>query len=113
MSLPEFPDYTEVADVSEIPAGQGRAYEVAGKAIAIFNCDGQFFAIDDQCPHMGASLAAGFLEGCVVSCPWHAWRFDVRDGTWVDNPRIKTDAYPLQVVAGKIWIGPKPLPPDP
>jgi nitrite reductase (NADH) small subunit/3-phenylpropionate/trans-cinnamate dioxygenase ferredoxin subunit len=59
---------------------------------------------------MGASLAAGYLDGCVVACPWHAWRFDIRDGSWCDNPRVKIDAYRLKVEAEEIWVE---LPGDP
>jgi nitrite reductase/ring-hydroxylating ferredoxin subunit/NTP pyrophosphatase (non-canonical NTP hydrolase) len=103
-SVPNY-EFMDVAATSEIPAGEGRAFEVAERMVAIYNCDGQFFAIDDLCPHMGASLAAGHMENCIVACPWHAWRFDVRDGTWVDNPRIKTDAFPIRIVQDRIQVG--------
>jgi nitrite reductase (NADH) small subunit/3-phenylpropionate/trans-cinnamate dioxygenase ferredoxin subunit len=74
--------------------------------IAVF-CLGEdeYQAIDDFCPHMGASLAEGYLEAGVVSCPWHAWRFRVCDGTWCDNPKIKIDAFPVRVRDGQIEVG--------
>lgn len=93
-----------IAQTGEVPEGEGRAFDVAGKTIALFQVAGQWHAIEDQCPHMGASLAAGYLEGCVVACPWHAWRFDIRDGSWCDNPRVKIEAYPLRVEAEQIWV---------
>jgi nitrite reductase (NADH) small subunit len=99
-----------IARTTDVSPGEGRAFEVAGRTIALFHVDGQWHAIEDQCPHMGASLAAGYLDGCVVACPWHAWRFDIRDGSWCDNPRVKIDAYRLKVEAEEIWVE---LPGDP
>jgi nitrite reductase (NADH) small subunit/3-phenylpropionate/trans-cinnamate dioxygenase ferredoxin subunit len=96
------PRQFRVAPCDEVPQGEGRAFDVGDRIIAIFHVDGDFCAIDDACPHMGASLAAGYLDGCVVTCPLHAWRFNVRDGTWMDNPRVSTDHYPVVVVDG--WL---------
>lgn len=96
--------FHRVAKVDEVPLGEGRAFEVGTRIVAIFNCDGQMTAIDDMCPHMGASLAPGHLEAGEVSCPWHSWRFDVRDGTWCDNRRIKIDAFEVRVVGDQIEI---------
>jgi nitrite reductase/ring-hydroxylating ferredoxin subunit/NTP pyrophosphatase (non-canonical NTP hydrolase) len=103
--------FVGVCDVGELPEGAARTVEANGRTIAVFNCGGQLYAIDDLCPHMGASLAAGHVEGCVVTCPWHAWRFDVRDGSWCDNPRIRTDVFPVRVSDGQIEVGlPEPRP---
>ena len=51
----------------------------------------------------------------MVSCPWHAWRFRISDGTWCDNPRIKIDTFPLRVVGDEIQVSvpEKPLPMGP
>ena len=103
--MPEL-TFVAVAPVGSIPLGTGRAFPVGGKMVAVF-CVGedQYQSIDDFCPHMGASLAEGQLEEGVVSCPWHAWRFRVSDGTWCDNPKIKIDAYPVRVRDGQIEVG--------
>jgi len=53
---------------------------------------------------MGASLAEGYVEEGVVTCPWHAWRFRLADGTWCDNPRIKTDSFEVRVVGDEIQV---------
>jgi len=98
-------EFHVVALCDDIPIGQGRAYDVGDRRIAVFNDGGTFCAIDDMCPHMGASLAAGCLENHVVACPLHAWRFDVRDGTWCDNRRVKIDAFPVEVVENEIRVG--------
>ena len=97
-------DFTTVAKVGSIPEGQGVAFPVNGRMIAVFNTPNGFQAIDDFCPHMGASLASGHLEEGVVTCPWHAWRFDVRDGKWCDNPTIKIDHFEVRVAGDEIQV---------
>ncbi|RMF39827.1 MAG: nitrite reductase (NAD(P)H) small subunit [Planctomycetota bacterium] len=106
-----FPDEEEpggafvtVARVGEIPEGRGRAYPVGKRMIAVFCVEGRYYAIDDFCPHQGASLAEGYLDGCIVACPLHHWRFSIEDGTWMDNTRIKIDAYPVRVVGDRIQV---------
>ncbi len=99
-------DFVTVAKVGDIPEGQGLAYEVAGRMVAVFNDSGEYFAIDDFCPHMGASLAGGYMEKGEVACPWHAWRFSIRDGSWLDNPKIRVDCFEVRVVNNEIQVKP-------
>jgi nitrite reductase (NADH) small subunit/3-phenylpropionate/trans-cinnamate dioxygenase ferredoxin subunit len=98
------PEFYTVAKVTDIPEGEARTVQVQNKLIAVFRQDGRFFAIDDTCPHMGASLSGGYVQGGVVTCPWHAWRFKLADGTWVDSPRLKIGAYPVRVVGDDIQV---------
>ncbi len=97
-------EFQTVCKVGDIPAGEGRTVAVGDRLIAVFHEQGQFQAIDDTCPHMGASLGAGCLENGVVTCPWHGWRFRVADGTWADNPRLKIPSYPVRVVGDDVQI---------
>ena len=53
---------------------------------------------------MGASLATGTVEGGIVTCPWHAWRFRLRDGTWADNPRVKIGCFAVRVEGDEIQV---------
>lgn len=101
-------DYVTVANVKSIPEGSGAAFEVAGRAIAVFHVDGQFFAIDDRCPHMGASLAEGQLDQGRVTCPLHEWRFKIADGTWCDDRRLKIDRFDVRVVGDEVQVRPTP-----
>ena len=70
----------KVAEVGDLPIGEGRVIEAEGRTLALFNVDGTFYAIDNTCSHRGGPLADGEMEGNVVSCPWHAWRWDVTTG---------------------------------
>jgi len=97
-------EFVTVAKVGAIPVGKGDTFAVNGRLIAVFNDGGNYFAIDDLCPHMGASLGAGDVENGMVACPWHAWRFRICDGTWCDNPRIKIDAFEVRVVGDDIQV---------
>jgi nitrite reductase (NADH) small subunit/3-phenylpropionate/trans-cinnamate dioxygenase ferredoxin subunit len=101
-------EFQTVCRVGDIPAGEGRAFAVAvgghQRMVAVFNTEKGYTAIDDFCPHMGASLAGGYVEDGVVTCPWHAWRFDVCDGTWCDNPKVKIDAFEVRVEGDEVQV---------
>lgn len=97
-------EFTTVAKVGDIAEGTGSAFAVNGRMVAVFNDGGNYFAIDDFCPHMGASLAAGYLESGIVTCPWHAWRFCVHDGKWCDNPKVKVDHFDVRVQGDEIQV---------
>lgn len=108
-------DFQTVAKVGDIPAGEGRAFPVNGKLVGVFFIDEEYLAINDLCPHMGASLSAGWVEEGKVMCPWHAWRFELQDGTWCDNPKVKTESYETRVEGDDIQVlvpdAPEPAPP--
>ncbi len=99
-------EFRTVARVGEIPEGEGRAYEVAGRMIAVFHVAGKYSAIYDTCPHMGASLASGYVENGGVMCPWHAWRFCVTEGTWLDNPKssLRQEVFETRTAGDEIQV---------
>ena len=109
MTQPDSP-FVAVAKVGEIPEGKGGTFVVGDRMVAVFNVQGRYFAIDDLCPHMGASLGAGELTDDTVMCPWHAWRFRVTDGTWCDNPKVATKVFDVRVEDGMIWVCQEPRP---
>lgn len=93
-----------IAAADEVPAGQGRTVEAAGKTLALFNVDGAYYAIDNTCSHRGGPLGEGDLEDRVVTCPWHAWQWDVTTGANVNNPAVKVACFPVTVENGAIFI---------
>ncbi|QDV27905.1 Rieske (2Fe-2S) protein [Aureliella helgolandensis] len=109
--LPLFPDeesdppYVTVAKVGDILEGRGRAFSVGNRMVAVFKNQEEYFAIDDFCPHQGASLAEGYVDdGCAVVCPWHHWCFSIADGTWLENPKIGVDKFKVRVVGQEIQV---------
>ena len=102
---PTSAEFVTVAKVGAIPEGEGRSFQVGDRLVAVFLQGGRYFAIDDLCPHMGASLGAGYLdEEGTVTCPWHAWRFRVCDGKWADNPRLAVDTFEVRILGGEIQV---------
>jgi nitrite reductase (NADH) small subunit/3-phenylpropionate/trans-cinnamate dioxygenase ferredoxin subunit len=97
-------DFQTVMRVGELPEGEARTIELGAKLVAVFCHQGQYHAIDDVCPHMGASLAGGHVENGIVTCPWHAWRFRLSDGTWADHPRLKIGCYAVRVAGDEIQV---------
>lgn len=94
-----------VARVGDIPEGQGRAFEVDGRMIAVFLDEGNYYAIDDVCPHQGAPLCDGIVYDRSVTCTWHGWRFSLEDGRHLDGSRARVDTYPVRVVDEQIEVG--------
>lgn len=95
-----------VCRVEELPEGESCVLTVGDRDVAVFHSEGQFFAIDDRCPHAGSSLSTGHVEGGIVTCPWHGWRFRLNDGAWADNPKVKTGCYRVHVENDAVSIDP-------
>ena len=102
--MPAETPYTHVGQVGEVPEGEGRPFEVAGRMIAVFLHQGAYYAMDDCCPHQGAPLSDGVLCDKTVTCSWHGWRFSLESGTWIDSPRTSVPTYPVRVVDDRIEV---------
>lgn len=98
------PSRVRVASAADIGPGEGRVVEAGGHTLALFNVEGRFYAIDNVCLHRGGPLGEGDLEGRVVSCPWHAWRWDVTTGANVNNPAVKVACFAVSVEAGQVFV---------
>jgi nitrite reductase (NADH) small subunit len=96
--------YYRVASITEIPPGTGRPVEVAGEEIAIFSFNGEYYAISDMCPHRGASLAEGFLDGGKVFCPLHCFDFDLKTGECATVPSLRVRTYEINIVGEDIFV---------
>ncbi len=113
-----------VARAAEIPPGERKLVTIDGRGVVVFNLKGEFFALSDQCPHKGGSLAGGICTGLVESgepgeyrysregemirCPWHQWEFDIRTGrSWCDPRKLRLMKYDVAVEPGaKLVEGP-------
>ncbi|HEV8436753.1 MAG TPA: Rieske 2Fe-2S domain-containing protein [Methylomirabilota bacterium] len=93
-----------VAKVGDVPPGEGRVVDAAGKTLALFNVDGTYRAVDNDCPHRGGPLGEGDLDAGVVTCPWHGWRWDVTTGANANNPAVKVSCFPVTVQSGQIFV---------
>ena len=98
-------EFVFVAEVASLPPGKGRTVEVRGHRFALWNRDGEFLAIDDDCPHRGASLGAGIMDGGQVYCPLHGWAFDPKTGACSSNPARPVKCHRVKVEDGKVYLG--------
>jgi nitrite reductase/ring-hydroxylating ferredoxin subunit len=97
--------FLKVARAEDVPAGQRKMVEVGGKRIAVFNLDGDYYAIDDTCTHRGGPLSEGAVTGREVTCPWHGAIFDVTTGEVLGPPAPKgVSRYSVRIADGDIEI---------
>jgi nitrite reductase/ring-hydroxylating ferredoxin subunit len=93
-----------IGQAADVPVGEGRVVQVEGKALALFNVDGAFYALDNACAHRGGPLGEGDLDATVVVCPWHAWRWDVKTGANANNPAVRMPCFPVSVDGGRVFV---------
>lgn len=92
------------AKMTDIPNNTSRTLEVDGKKIALFHHAGKFYALADGCLHRGGPLGQGHVEDGRVTCPWHAWEFDVKTGACHTMESAKQMTYPTKVEKKEVWI---------
>jgi nitrite reductase/ring-hydroxylating ferredoxin subunit len=80
--------FVTIAETSEIPLGQMKAFKLAETEVLIANVNGTYYAIRNICTHMNGDLSKGKLEGHIVTCPKHKARFDITTGKVVSGPKM-------------------------
>ena len=97
-------DFITVAGAGDIPEGQGKAFTVGEREVAVFHVRGRYYALDDYCPHMGASLATGDVRDGAVVCDRHLWAFRLSDGCCTDVPTLKAETFEVRVQGDAIQV---------
>ncbi len=80
--------FIKVGETREIKMGEMKPFNIGGKEILIAGYEGDYYAIDNKCPHLGGDLSKGRLEGKTVSCPRHKSKFDITTGKCISGPKI-------------------------
>jgi 3-phenylpropionate/trans-cinnamate dioxygenase ferredoxin component len=93
-----------VGSADELAPGERRLVFVEGRSIVLFNLDGTLHAVDNACPHNGASLAGGQLEGSLLRCPAHGLRFDLRTGCMPGVGGLCLKTFPVEVIEGQLVV---------
>jgi 3-phenylpropionate/trans-cinnamate dioxygenase ferredoxin component len=97
--------FVQVARLEDIAPGELLRVEVAGRLVCLANVDGAIYAVDDDCTHISGPLDQGELEGCVLTCPLHLARFDVRTGQVLRGPaRDDLPTYRVRVEGDAIYV---------
>jgi 3-phenylpropionate/trans-cinnamate dioxygenase ferredoxin subunit len=98
-------DWVSVAPASEFPSGTHRVVDVDGAQVAVFNLDGNYFAIEDVCTHDGGILTGGPVDGDQVMCPRHGARFSIRTGEALTPPAFEpVSKLPVRVEDGIVQV---------
>lgn len=107
-----------VARADELKPGDRKLVDVGGRPIALFNLNGEYFAIGDKCPHEAGSLCKGRIVGLAesdgpghyrlsrpgefIKCPWHGWEFDIRTGqSYCDPSAVRVRSYDAAIASGR------------
>ncbi len=97
-------EFISIAKVTDLKPGEGRVITVGDREVALFNVGGKFYAISNTCAHQGGPLGEGTLDGNIVSCPWHGWRFDVTTGITVTMPTMNVEKFECVIEGDDVKI---------
>ena len=98
-------DWVTVARAGELAPGQWKSVDVDGAQVAVFNLDGQYYAIEDVCTHDGGQLTGGSVEGAEIICPRHGARFCIRTGAALTAPAYEATAtFPVRIENGVVEV---------
>ena len=104
-------EYVKVGEVGQFKKARGRVVELDGVKVAVFWTGDRYIALEDACPHMGASLADGKLQGSQVVCHWHCWEYDVETGQSQRRSWARVSVYEVKVDGEDVLLrrpGPPP-----
>lgn len=94
----------EVASLEDLPQGEGFLFRSGPYQVALFRDGERVSAIDNECPHAGASLAGGDSDGHIVACPFHGWEFDCQTGECLSVEGFDVATYPVVIENGIVKL---------
>jgi nitrite reductase (NADH) small subunit len=96
--------WVRVAASEELAPGTCGEYVAGDRVVALFNVDGNYYALDGICPHQGGPLGKGELCGAIVTCPWHGFQFDVTSGQHQTSKSLVHPTFPVKVEGGEVFV---------
>lgn len=99
-------DWTDIAEANELPEGGRLCTTVEGKSLVVLNVAGTPYAIANQCPHAGRPLEEGEVQGVVITCPYHGYAYNLKNGKNLDHPEFEppVPTYPVRIEGGKVQV---------
>ncbi len=91
-------------DENKLQEGSLKLVTIERIPVLLVKASGQIFAIDNRCPHMSCGLSGGSLDGYVIVCPCHDWRFDLRTGEYEEAKEMKLTKFEWKIKSDKIWV---------
>jgi nitrite reductase (NADH) small subunit len=102
-------EFLTVCPVDQIPNGSVSVVQIGSFEIGIYHIDGEWYAIDNICPHSGAQLHEGWVHDKTVTCPWHAWCFSLETGRMAAWDREGVARFELKIEDDTVKLNPKPI----
>ena len=99
------PQWLKVATLEQVPPGKPYTFEWQGWPLAIHNVAGQIYCVGNMCPHQGRPLDGGAIEGTHLTCPWHAWVFDLKTGLSPYTSSARIPCFPTRLEGTDILVG--------
>ena len=96
--------FVKVATVDEVPENKAKAVKVEGRSLALFYHKGNYYATDNQCPHMGYPLTRGRVRDGVLTCDWHGWSYDMGGGGCFTGGCDDLDTFPVEIREKDIYV---------
>jgi nitrite reductase/ring-hydroxylating ferredoxin subunit len=96
--------FVPVLEEKDLQEGKMKLATIEGTPVLFIKQQGQIFAIDNRCPHQGCGFSGGTLDGLVIICPCHDWRFSLKTGEYEEESAIKLTTFEWKVESGKIWV---------
>ncbi len=101
--------WLDVAPADAVPRGEHRVFDIDDTPVAVFNIDGEYFAIQDICTHDGETLTGGPVEDTEIVCPRHGARFSLRTGEVLAPPAYEpVRTFPVRIADDRLWIRAEP-----
>jgi nitrite reductase (NADH) small subunit len=97
-------NWMRIATEGDIAPGEYNEFVAGERIVALFNVEGTYYALDGICPHQGGPLGQGSLSGCIVTCPWHGFQFDVTTGQHQTSKSLVHPTFPVKVENGEVWV---------
>lgn len=94
----------KVAETDDMSDGEARVVNANGNQIALYRVAGRFYATTNTCAHQGGPLGEGTLDGKVIMCPWHGWKFDVETGVSPVVPAVKVKTYSVKIEGKNVMV---------
>ena len=97
-------EFVPVVEEKELEEGKMKRVSVEGTPVLLIKQQGKIFALDNRCPHQACALSGGTLDGLVIVCPCHDWRFSLETSEYEDDPALKLNMFEWKIESGKIWV---------
>jgi 3-phenylpropionate/trans-cinnamate dioxygenase ferredoxin subunit len=97
-------DWIYVTDESDLSDGKMMPVYPLGVHVLLAKVDDLIYALSGKCVHMACPLYTGTLEGNILTCPCHDWRYNIKTGEFLDATELRLETYQMKSENGKLFI---------